>query len=70
MRNQYWKDEIKKMILSIESFKKFHPLEKVMYISTPSKLEERTINFLNRINKNIILVEETDTICSYNVNVL
>jgi hypothetical protein len=70
MKNEIWKYEVRKMILSINSFKNIEPLKKTMHISTPSKLDDRTVMFLNRRNNNIILVDETDTICSYNVNVL
>lgn len=68
--NKNWKYEAKKMILSITSFKKVYSSKKVMFITTPTKLDNFTLAFLNRIKYNIILLNETNTTCDYNVNVL
>jgi len=70
MKNNFWKTDIIKMLKSINSYKKINKNHSTMFISTPMKLSERTINFLNRINNKIVLFEETDTICSYNINIL
>ena len=70
MKKNYWKNDIILILKSINSYKKTNKDHTIMYISTPIKLTERTIMFFNRINKKIVLVEETDTICSYNINIL